>query len=116
MTFPECSNIGTTDGGTGGGGESYGWFVPGAIPACDDEVDNVRNDLTRPDTGEVTRNGEANTADRGSSLQSGKGCKKDEDDGCGGGWLAKAAVGSRLVLTGPPSRGAFIREELGQVG
>ena len=86
-----------------------------AIAACDDEVDNAK-DLTKLGTGEVTCNGEANTTDRGSSLQSGNGCKKDEDDGCRGGWLAVAPVGSRLVLTEPPSRGGLIREELGQVG
>ena len=116
MTFPACPDSGTTDGGTGGGNESNGCFVPLAIEARDDAVDNAKGNLTRPETREETRDGEANTADRGSSLQSDKGCSKDEDDGCRGGWLAVAAVGSRLVLTGPPSRGAFIREELGQVG
>ena len=115
VTFPACPDIGTTDGGTGGGDESNGCLVPLAIAARDDEVDNAK-DLTKPGTGEETCDGEANTADRGSSLQSDKGCNKDEDDGCRGGWLAVAAVGSRLVLTGPPSRGAFVREELWQVG
>ena len=116
MTFPACPDSGTTDGGTSGGDESNGCVVPLAVAAREDEADNVKDNLTRPDTGEVTRHGEANTADKGSSLQSGKGCNKDEDDGCRDGWLAVAAVGSRLVFTGPPSRGAFIREKLGQVG
>ena len=116
MAFPACPDGGTTDGGTGRGDESNGCLVPLAIAACEDEVDNAKGNLTRLKTGEETRDGGANTADRGSSLQSDKGCNKDEDDGCRGGWLAVAAVGSRLVLTGPPSRGAFIREELGQVG
>ena len=116
MTFPACPDSGTTDGGTGRGEESNGCFMPLAVAAREDEVDNAKGNLAKPDIGEETRDGEANTADRGSSLQSGKGCNKDEDDGCRDGWLALAAVGSRLVLTGPPSRGAFIREELGQVG
>ena len=88
--------------------------MPLTIAAREDEVDNAKDNLTGPETGEETRDGEANTADRGSSLQSGKGCKKDEDDGCRDGWLAVAAVGSRLVLTGPPSRGAFIRKNSGK--
>ena len=108
--------MGTTGGGTGGDDESNGCFVPLALAARDGEVDDVRNDAAIPDTGQTTRDGEANTAGNGSSLQSSSGWTKDEDDGCRGKLLVVAAVGSRLVLTGPPTRDAFIREELGQVG
>ena len=116
MTFPARPDKGTTDGGEGRDNESNGCTVPLTIEARDNEVDNVVNERAKPETGETTRDGEANTAGRGSSLQSGNGWTKDEDDGCRGKLLVVAAVGSRLVLTGPPSRGAFIREELGQVG
>ena len=41
MTFPACPDMRTTDGGTGGDDESNGWFMPLAIAARDDEVDDV---------------------------------------------------------------------------
>ena len=88
--------------------------MPLTIAARDDEVDNAKDNLAKPDIEEETCDGEANTADRGSSLQSDKGCNKDEDDGCRGGWLAVAAVGSRLVLTGPPTRGALSEKNSGK--
>ena len=113
MTFPARPDEGTTDGGEGRDNESNGCTVPLAIAARDNEVDNVVSDQTKPNTRRTTR---ANTADRGSSLLSGNGWTEDEDDCCRGMLLVVAAVGSRLVLTVPPSRGAFIREELGQVG
>ena len=115
MTFPARPDKGTTDGGEGRDNESNGCTVPLAIAARDNKVDDVVTDPAKPKAGEATRDGEANTADRGSSLQSGNGWAKDEDDGCRG-MLVVVAEGSRLVLTGPPWRGAFIREELGQVG
>ena len=111
MTFPARPDKGTTDGGEGRDNESNGCTEPLAIAARDNEVYDVVNDRAKPKTGETTRDG-----DRGSSLQSDNGWTKDEGDGCRGELLASAAEGSRLVHTGPPTRGAFIREELGQVG
>ena len=100
MTFPACPDIGTTDGGTGGGDESNGCIVPLAIAARDEEVDNVRSDLARPNTGDTTRVGEANTADNGSSLQSGSGCAKDEGNGCRGKLLFVALGSARIEGAG----------------
>ena len=72
----------TTDGGKGRVDERVGCFVPKAIAARDDEIDNVGSGRTRPVAEETTRDGGANMADSGSSLQSGNGGRKDEGNGC----------------------------------